>query len=182
MNWSSERWNLRRDGSDRQVYFPFGLFGRGFEVRTVERYNQLREHEGTRRVCLTLFFLATYILAKLLDATNSMHILLPSALIAYEIATGLYLRRRAPDLVPLANQPSEIERAADAAEISIRGGYAMVVCLAGLLGGFGVIAAVWIGDRIYGAILITLAALLAAKCTVAFFRLARNSHQAGNTE
>ena len=176
MDWSSERWTLRRDGSGRQVYFPFGLFGRGFEVRTVEDYNWLRQQEAARRVCFVLFILAAYILAKPLDATIALHILLPSVLVVYEIATGLYLRRRAPDLVPLARQPSEIERAADAAEISITGGYAMVICLMGLLGCLGVLAAVWIGAKVFGAVLFAFAALVAAKSTVAFFRLARNSH------
>jgi len=58
MDWSSERWTLRRDGRGRQVYFPFGLFGRGFEVRTVEDYNRLRQQEAARRVCFVLFILA----------------------------------------------------------------------------------------------------------------------------
>src|SRR5262245_14362033 len=176
MNWSSERWNLRRDGSGRQMYFPFGLFGRGFEVRSVEDFNRLREQEVARRVSSVLTFLAACMLAKLLNVTNGLHILLPSVLVVHEVATGLYLQRRAPGLVPLAEQPSEIERAADAAEISITGGYAMVVCLMGLLGCFGVLAAVWIGAKVFGAILFAFAALVAAKSTVAFFRLARNSH------
>jgi len=147
----------------------------------VEEYDQLRQQEAARRVYFVLLFLAVSILAKMLYAKVAWHILLPSVLVIYEIAWGLYLRRRTPDLVPLARQPSEIERAAEAAEISIRGGYAMVVCLAGILGGLGVLAAVWIGDKIYGAVLVALASLLAAKSTVAFFRLARNSHTAGNT-
>jgi len=174
MNWSSERWTLRRDGSGRQVYFPFGLFGRGFEVRSVEGYNWLRQQDGMRRIGFVLLCLVAAILAKLLDATIPRYILLPSVLIVYEIVAGLYMRRRAPDLVPLAEQPSEIERAADAAEISIQGGYAMVVCWAGVLGLIGVLAAVMIGDKVFGAILVALAALFAAKSTVTFFRLTQH--------
>jgi len=176
MNWSSERWNLRRDGSGRQMYFPFGLFGQGFEVRSVEDYNRLRQQEAARRVSSVLSFLAAFMLAKLLHVTNGLHILLPSVLVVHEVATGLYLQRRAPGLVPLAEQSSEIERAADAAEISITGGYAMVVCLTGLLGCLGVLVAVLIGDKIFGAVLVAFASLVTAKSTVAFFRLARNSH------